>query len=97
MGNLNLMAAYIVTVEIANATTQATFATEIRKKYPAVCPLTKHAWVILSEDTTVSIRDYLTTFVNASSDRLFVLKCSAPGSWRNSYGKDHDEWLKKYL
>lgn len=89
------MACYILAVELHN---EGTFAPvrEVIKKLGGSCPINKTTWAITSNLTQVQIRDQITQAVGPK-DRVFVVRSGTAAAWRNSYGKEYDDWLKKYL
>jgi hypothetical protein len=66
------------------------------KTYPGYCPITEHAWAILSDKTPKETLDHLQQSVPAPS-RLFVVRSGTAAAWTNSFGTLNDAWLKKNL
>lgn len=89
------MAAYIISFEISDHTKIESFKT-VLQSFGFYCPLNKTAWVIISDKTAKDIRDQLGNYID-SNDKLFVIRSGTEAAWKNSYGAQYDDWLKKYL
>ncbi len=57
---------------------------------------TKNSCIIWTENSVVSVRDHLNTFLK-SGDKLFVSKVSAPAAWLNSVSQDTTDYIKSNL
>jgi hypothetical protein len=89
------MPAYIITAEISDSS-KLTALVEKLKSFGGFCPINKTSWAITADKTAVELRDSLAETISPA-DRLFVIRSGTEAAWRNSYGNDHNEWLKKYL
>lgn len=89
------MPAYIVTFEVNDLTRLASVKEKL-KAWGGYCPIHNNAWAISTEKTAIEIREFLTPVLD-SSDRIFVIRSGTEAAWRNSYGNQYNEWLKKYL
>jgi len=89
------MACYVVTFEVKDQTKLASLK-EGLKTYGSYCPIHENAWVILTPKTAAQVRDHLSTFINPT-DRLFIVRSGVEAAWRNAYGEQHTDWLKKNL
>ena len=89
------MPSYIVTFELKDSAVQPGLW-EALKSYSSYCPLNATSWAIMTDKKAIEIRDHLATKLGPD-DRLFVIRSGSEGAWRNSYGKENDEWLKKNL
>lgn len=89
------MACYIVTFELKDSA-RLPGLEEALKSFSGYCPLNATSWAITTEKKAVEVRDHLTTKLGPA-DRLFVIRSGSEGAWWNSYGKEHNDWLKKYL
>ena len=89
------MPTYVVTYEIADKQRRESLM-ESLKSYGFFCPIHDNAWAIKTDKKAAEIRDALSQYTQAG-DRIFIVRSGTESAWRNSYGKDHDDWLKKYL
>jgi len=89
------MRCYVVTFEVASPAIRQKLHDRL-KTYRTRCPIHKHCWAIVTDQTAREIRDYLKQ-VLLPRDRLFVVRSGTEAAWRGSYGPTHDDWLKKYL
>ena len=89
------MTTYIVTFEVSDASKQNQLKEKL-KQYGGYCPIHDNCWAILSDQTPVQIRDFLSSTLS-ESDRIFVIRSGTYSAWRNSYGKKNDQWLKDKL
>jgi hypothetical protein len=89
------MPAFIITFEVNDAARLSSLK-EKAKSLGGYCPIHNNAVAISTEKTAVEIREYLTPLLTPS-DRIFVIRSGTEAAWRNSYGTEHNEWLKKYL
>jgi hypothetical protein len=89
------MSAYIITFEISDVTKKKAFDEKL-KTFGGYCSINAHTCAITSEKKAIEIRDSLSQILSPT-DKLFVIRSGTEAAWRNSYGKEFDEWLKKYL
>jgi len=89
------MKCYIITYDIKDPARQKTFKEKL-KNLEGYCPVHDNCWAILTEQTAAQLRDSLTSLLDAA-DRIFIVKSGTEAGWKNSYGKDNDEWLKRNL
>ncbi len=89
------MACYIVVFEVNDATRLASLK-ESLKSFSGYCPLTVHSWAITTGETAVNVRDKLSACLDRG-DRIYVFRSGTEGAWRNAYGEENNEWLKKNL
>ena len=89
------MTTYIVTFDVKDLT-RRTAVKEKLKEFGNYCPIHDNAWAIRTELKSKEIRDFVTT-VMTSADKVFVIRTGTEAAWRNAYGTQHSEWLKKYL
>ena len=87
---------YIVTFEINDSTRRRIFKEKIKSISAGICPIHDSAWAIRSELKAKDIRDALKSEL-ITSDRLFVIRSGTEAAWKNAYGTENSEWLKKYL
>ncbi len=66
------------------------------KSYPGYCPLNATSWAIKTDKKAREVRDHLATKLGPG-DRLFVIRSGSEGAWRNPYGEENNDWLKKNL
>lgn len=84
----------MVTWEIAEERRQALIdALKAKGNY---CPIHHNAWAVMAIETASELRDALGPLFDAS-DRLFIVRSGTEASWRHSYGKLNNEWLKTNL
>lgn len=93
--NLEVMSTYIVTFEVNDAS-RLNSLKEGLKSYKVYCPINKYSWAIMTIKTAKEIRDHLAKRLVAT-DRLFVIRSGIEAAWRNSFGPEYDDWLKKNL
>lgn len=86
---------YIVTIETASDEVREKVRQRL-KAYGIFCPIHKYCWAIVTEQKASEIRDHVAE-VMGSADRLFVIRSGTAAAWRNSYGPQNSEWLKKHL
>ena len=89
------MVCYIVTFEVKDPAKLASLKAGL-KSYGGYCPINENAWAITTADTAVKIRDHLSSLIDPN-DRLFVIRSGVEAAWRNAYGQENTDWLKKYL
>ena len=89
------MKCYIVAFEVADIAVRKRVRKRL-KTYGRFCPVNKHCWAIMSDQTAVQIRDHLLELLGPE-DRLFVVRSGIEAAWRNAYGPKNNGWLKKYL
>lgn len=89
------MTTYIVTFEIKDAVRKNKVKEKL-KEFGSYCPINDNCWAIRSEKKAPEVRDFITT-VMLSEDRIFIVRSGTEAAWRNSYGNEHSEWLKKHL
>ena len=89
------MTTYIVTFEI-NENARKVKVKEFLKTFGPYCPIHYNAWAISTEKKSAEIRDSLNHLLIAS-DRIFVIRTGTEAAWRNTYGSDNSDWLKKNL
>lgn len=90
------MTTYIISFEINDSYRRNLLKNKIREVFKTYCPLHEHSWAVGSLLKAVEIRDLLTPILK-SNDRLFVFKSGLEGAWINSYGVEHNRWLKDNL
>lgn len=64
------------------------------QSFPNWGRLTDSTWAIVSEQTTVQIRDYLNQYID-STDRLIVIRSGQSAAWTKVLA--NDEWVKTNL
>ena len=89
------MTTYIVTFEVNDISKQSALEEKL-KEYKGYCPIHDNCWAIVTDQTPVQIRDFLSSALS-ESDRIFVIRSGTYAAWRNSYGTKYDEWLKDKL
>lgn len=89
------MTTYIVTFEV-NDKTRRSKVYEKLKEFRYYCPIHENAWAIQTDKKSTDIRDYISQ-VMLADDRIFVIRTGTEAAWKNAYGNDHTEWLKKHL
>ena len=89
------MTTYIVTFEIEDATRRQKVKEHL-KSYGFFCPIHQNAWAIRTEKKAVDVRDAINA-LTVGTDRVFVIRTGTEAAWKNAYGQDNTDWLKKYL
>lgn len=90
------MNTYIVTFEVNDSVRLNKIKKYLREKSNGICPIHSNATAIRSEKKASEIRDEIIQMTTAE-DRIFVIRSGTEAAWKNSYGKDNNEWLKKHL
>jgi hypothetical protein len=86
---------YIVTWQVASVDTRRKVVS-LLKTYRTFCPIHRHCWAVVTDESARQIRDKLKAVV-ARKDRLFVVRSGTEAAWRNSFGPGNNDWLRKYL
>ena len=89
------MKCYIVTLEANDAQVRQKVSEQLQT-YTHFCPVHRYCWAIMSDQTAVQIRDNVVELLGPA-DRVFIVRSGTAAAWQNSYGPEHDAWLKKYL
>jgi len=89
------MTTYIVTFEVNDLTRRNLVKAKL-KEFGNYCPIHDNAWAIRTEKKAKEVRDFITP-VMTNADRIFVIRTGTEAAWRNAYGTQHSEWLKKHL
>ena len=89
------MKCYIVTFNVADAAVRQRVGERL-KAYGHYCPVHEHCWAIVSDQTAAQIREHISELLG-TTDSLFIVRSGTEAAWQNSYGSEHNEWLKKYL
>ncbi len=89
------MTTYIVTFEIKDDIRRQKVKEHL-KTYGFFCPIHQFAWAIRTGKKAVNIRDDINT-ITSSVDRVFVIRTGTEAAWKNAFGQENSEWLKKYL
>ena len=88
------MNCYIVTYDLCQPGRDYTNLYLALKGFTQWGKITESTWAIVSDKTTVEIRDYLMRFVD-SNDRFFVIKSGKEAAWNNVLA--NNKWLKDNL
>ncbi|MEX6690186.1 hypothetical protein QTN47_21935 [Danxiaibacter flavus] len=89
------MTTYIVTFEIKDAARRLSVKNKL-KEFNTYCPIHDNAWAIRTDKKATEIRDFVSPLMT-NEDRIFVIRTGVEAAWKNPYGNDNSEWLKKYL
>lgn len=89
------MATYIITYDLMKPGQNYPDLIKAVQNYKTYCHLQESVWLIVSEQSAVSVRDDLKKYIDAN-DKLFVAKVSSPAAWFN-HGEKIGDWLKKFL
>lgn len=89
------MTTYIVTFEVIDIF-RRNKVKERLKEFVYYCPIHDNAWAIRTEKKASEVRDFVTTVMTVT-DRIFVIRTGTEAAWKNAYGTEHSDWLKKYL
>lgn len=89
------MTTYIVTFEV-NDDFKKNQIKEKLKQYSGYCPIHDNCWAVISDQSTVQIRDFLSKDLPAS-ERIFVIRSGIEAAWTNPYSTKNSEWLKERL
>lgn len=89
------MASYIVVYDLHRSGQNYDDLIEAIKSYGTWCHLQQSVWVIVTQESSVTIRDKLCKHLD-SNDKLFVAKLEGEGAWIG-HGDKVSEWLKKNL
>lgn len=89
------MTTYIVTFEIDDLSRRKKVKEHL-KTYGYYCPIHQHAWAIKTDKKAIDIVNAIIA-ITAAVDRIFVIRTGTEAAWRNAYGQENTDWLKKYL
>lgn len=89
------MTCYIITFEVPDPTRRNNLKERL-KLYGTYCPIHENCWAIVTNNSSVQIRDNLNEVISPS-DSIFVIKSGVEAAWNNSYGTDNADWLKEKL
>ena len=89
------MTTYIVTFEVNDDFKKGQIKEKL-KQYSGYCPIHDNCWAVISDQSTVQIRDFLNKDLSAS-DRIFVIRSGIEAAWTNPYSTKNSEWLKERL
>lgn len=87
------MATYIITYDLRRKRDYSSLYSSI-KSYGTWAKITESSWAIVTDQTAIQIRDYLSNFID-NDDRLFVAKYGGTAAWRNVIAKN--EWFHQHL
>lgn len=87
--------AYIISYDLSEPGQNYEDVLDVIQSYPAWARLGGSTYVVLTSDSTVSIRDGLMEIMD-SNDQLFVGAIHAPAAWFG-LGDEVSDWLKKNL
>lgn len=87
------MAAYLITYDLRNKRDYDSLYSAI-KSYGTWAKITESSWAIVTDQTAIQIRDYLSKFLD-EDDRVFVAKYGGAAAWRNVIAKN--EWFHQHL
>lgn len=85
------MARYIVTYDLVNRRDYSPLIEKIKSYKMWAHPL-ESVWIIITDDTSSQIRDYLSDAID-SDDKLLIMKTSQGASWV-SLSKNVSNWIK---
>lgn len=88
------MKCYIITYDLRSPGRNYDGLYEGIKSYGTWGKLTQSTWAIVTTETAVQVRDYLSKYID-SNDRIFVVKSGKEAAWKNV--RAGSEWLKKHL
>ncbi|TWO84628.1 hypothetical protein AYI75_08815 [Shewanella algae] len=89
------MSTYIVTFEVPDAARRNALKEHL-KLYNIYCPIHDNCWAIVTDKSSVQIRDRLNGIITPS-DRVFVIKSGVEAAWNGIYGTANADWLKEKL
>ncbi len=90
------MTTYIVTFDIKDKSRLNKIKNHLREEKSGICPIHENAYAIRDTKSASEIVDELAAFMT-NGDRVFVIRTGTAAAWRNSYGEENTNWLKKYL
>jgi hypothetical protein len=89
------MTTYIVTFEVKDITRKNRVKEKL-KEFGYYCPIHDNAWAIRTEKKATEVRNTITPLMT-NEDRIFVIRTGTEAAWKNAYGTEHSDWLKKHL
>jgi len=89
------MTTYIVTFEVNDLTRRNNVKAKL-KEFGYYCPIHKNAWAIRTEKKAIEVRDIVSPAMT-NEDRIFVIRTGTEAAWKNAFGTENSEWLKKHL
>lgn len=90
------MTTYIVTFEIVDASRRTNFKVQLRSMVDQYCPIHENAFAIMTDYTATQIRDMIMQY-SLPLDRIFIVRSGTEAAWKNAYGQENTDWLKKNL
>lgn len=91
------MKCYVVTFEAESQKAREAVKEKL-KTYGSYCPIHEHCWAVLTEKSSVNIRDDLRSLIEEEAPRrVFVVRSGTEAAWFNNYGEAYDKWLKDNL
>ena len=87
------MSSYIISYDLRKIRDYTSLGSAI-KSYGTWAKITESMWIIVSNQTTVQIRNFLSRYMD-DDDRLFVAKYGGSAAWKNIIASN--EWLHKNL
>lgn len=87
------MPCYIIVYDLRNQRDYESLYKAI-KSYGTWAHILESTWAIVTAQTAVQVRDYLSQYLD-SDDGLFVVKSGTEAAWRKVNCKH--EWLKEHL
>jgi len=90
------LTAYIITYDLGKPEHDYSELREAIRGYNIYCQLQETAWLIVSANTPMEIRDNLKRHID-SNDKLFVSEIRAPAAWIGDYETGTSDWLHKFL
>ena len=88
------MAAYIISYDLLKPIQNYTQLHNAIKAYGTWARVNESFWVVVTPNSAVQIRDYLSGFIDGN-DRLFVIKSGTEAAWKNVMCEN--TWLKDKL
>jgi hypothetical protein len=88
------MATYLVIYDLISPGQNYTKIHEQIKTYKKWARPTESTWIVVTEKTSVQIRDHIKQYID-SNDRLIVVKSAGVGAWFNP--RCSNSWLKENL
>lgn len=92
--NYYKMNCYIVTYDLCQPGRDYTNLYIALKGFHQWGKITESTWAIVSDKSSIGIRDYLMRFID-SNDRLFVIKSGKEAAWNKVLA--NNQWLKDNL
>jgi len=90
------MTTYLISYDLPEPERDYAALEKAIQAYGIFCHLQNSVWLISTEENATAIRDSLKQHLD-ENDKLFIVKTTAPASWRGDYDDRIIAWLNRFL